>query len=120
MTSKKRVSFSKTSVRVKPKKLELIPNNVLRPTLVQSIKGSLYFIIFIDDHIKKVWVYFLKWKSNVFDIFKKWKVLEENEIDCKVKCLRSDNNNEFHDKRFKENCASNDIMWEFIVSRTSS
>ena len=46
---------------------------------------------FIDDSSRKVWVYFLKNKSNVFDAFKRWKTIIENEIDLKNKTLQSDN-----------------------------
>ena len=38
---------------------------------------------------------FSKEKSNVFETFKKWKALVENEIGKKLKCLRSDNGGEF-------------------------
>lgn len=32
-----------------------------------------YFITFIDDYSKKVWLYFLKNKSDSFATFKEWK-----------------------------------------------
>ena len=44
-------------------------------------------MIFIDGSSQKVWVYFLKHKSDVFGAFKTWKAMVENEIDLKVKTL---------------------------------
>nr|KYP42874.1 Retrovirus-related Pol polyprotein from transposon TNT 1-94 [Cajanus cajan] len=41
--------------------------------------GKQYFVTFIDDHSRKVWVYFLKHKSEVFEAFKIWKAMVENE-----------------------------------------
>ena len=62
-----------------------------RPTSVSSLGGSRYYVTFIDDSTRKVWVYFLKHKSGVFDAFKIWKSAVENETNLKVKCLKSDN-----------------------------
>ena len=38
--------------------------------------------------------YFLKSKYDVLDAFKKWKAMVENEMNLKVKCLKSDNERE--------------------------
>ena len=42
----------------------------------------------IEDSSRKIWVYFLKNKSDVFETFKKWKAMVETKTDLKVKCLR--------------------------------
>jgi hypothetical protein len=44
-----------------------------------SISGRLYFLTFIDDFSRKVWVYFLKYKSDVFVVFKEFKEKVEKE-----------------------------------------
>ncbi|KAE8707154.1 hypothetical protein F3Y22_tig00110387pilonHSYRG00984 [Hibiscus syriacus] len=59
------------------------------PSPVSSLAGSLFYVTFIDDSTRKVWVYFLKKKSEVFDTFRKWKAMVENETGLKVKRLRS-------------------------------
>ncbi|KAE8660039.1 hypothetical protein F3Y22_tig00116959pilonHSYRG00493 [Hibiscus syriacus] len=61
------------------------------PSPVPSLAGSLYYVIFIDDSTRKVWVYFLKKKSEVFDTFRKWKAMVENETGLKVKRLSPTN-----------------------------
>ena len=58
---------------------------------VSSLGGSRFYVTFIDDFSRKVWVYFLKHKSDVFGTFKNWKAEVENQNSLKVKCLRSDN-----------------------------
>ena len=67
----KRVSFMKTRKENKKKKLELVDTDVWGPTQVSSLGGSHYYVIFINDTTRKVWVYFLRQKSNVFQTFKK-------------------------------------------------
>ena len=60
------------------------------------LRGSLYFVTFIDDSNRKVWVYFLKHKSDVFVVLKKWLAQVKNEPG-KLKCLKSDNRGEYYD-----------------------
>ena len=64
----------------KNEKLELVHTNVWGLAQVSSIGGSHYYVTFIDDATRKVWVYFLRHKFDVFQTFKKWKFLVENEI----------------------------------------
>ena len=102
----KKVSFLKIGRTSKAEKLELVHIDLWGPSPVASLGGSRYYITFIDDSSRKVWVYFLKNKSDVFETFKKWKAMVETdvfktfkkwkamvetEIDLKVKCLRLDN-----------------------------
>ncbi|XP_068653847.1 uncharacterized protein [Aristolochia californica] len=65
------VNFSKPRKEQKTTKLELVHTNVWGPSVVTSLGSSNYYVIFIDDASKKVWVYFLKTKSDVFDTFKR-------------------------------------------------
>ena len=60
----------------------------------------MYFVTFIDDYIRKVWVYFMRHKSKTFTKFKLWKAEVENQTKRKIKCLRSDNRTEYTDSRF--------------------
>jgi len=71
--SRKKVSFSKTSKSSKVEILALVHTNVWGLALVKSLGGSQYYVTFIDDTTRKVWVYFLKNKSDVFYVFKRWK-----------------------------------------------
>ncbi|KAE8676962.1 cytochrome P450 71A9-like [Hibiscus syriacus] len=67
---------------------------------------------------RKVWVYFLKKKSEVFDTFRKLKAMVENETGLKVKRLRSDNGGEYRDSRFRDFYANNGIKMETTVPIT--
>ncbi|GKD04573.1 putative RNA-directed DNA polymerase [Tanacetum coccineum] len=73
---------------------------------------------FIDDSSRKVWVYFLKNKSEVFNTFKKWKPTTENETNLRVKCLKSDNGGEYSSREFIEYCAENGIRMLKTVPET--
>ena len=60
----------------------------------------------------------MKHKSEVFEIFRRWKAMVENETDLKVKCLRSDNGGEYELGEFKKLCALNGIRLERITPGT--
>lgn len=52
-------------------------------------------LTFIDDHSRKVFIYFLKYKSEVKTIIQEFIAMVENECDIKVKIIRSDNGTEY-------------------------
>ena len=58
--------------------LELVHSNVFGLVIVHLLGGSLYYVSFIDDFSRKIWIYFLRKKSKVFERFKEFKSLVEN------------------------------------------
>ena len=63
-------------------------------------------------------VCFLKNKSEAFENFNIYKEMVENEMDSRIKCLRSDNGGEFNSKEFMEYCSNHGIKRQFSVART--
>ncbi|KAK4385686.1 Retrovirus-related Pol polyprotein from transposon TNT 1-94 [Sesamum angolense] len=59
--------------------LDYVHSDVWGPTREQSLGGSLYYVTFTDDFSRKVWVYFLKHKSEDFAKFKLSKAEVENQ-----------------------------------------
>ena len=78
---------------------------------------SQYYVIFIDDGTRKNWVYCIQQKFDVFDTFKKWKALVENETVKRLKCLKSDNGGEYCRKEFDDYCSYHGICREKTVPR---
>jgi len=68
----KAVKFLKKKKSTKNQNLELIHSDVWGPAFVESLGGARYFATFIDDHSRKVWIFCIKNKSDVFSVFKKW------------------------------------------------
>ena len=77
---KNRVSFPSGSKRAK-QILELLHNDVFGPVKVPSLGKSMYYVSFIDDFSSNTWIYFLKKKTEVFDRFKEFKALVENQTE---------------------------------------
>jgi hypothetical protein len=55
-----------------------------------------YYVSFIDDFSRNTWIYFLRKKSEVFDNFKEFKALVENQTKKIIKVPRTDNGREFY------------------------
>ena len=72
-----RVEFRRGGHERKKKLLELVHSNVFGPININPLGGASYYVSFIDDACKKVWVYPTKSKGEVFDIFQKFHVVVE-------------------------------------------
>jgi hypothetical protein len=62
---------------------------------VRSMGGPKYFVTFIDEFSRKVWIYVLKAKHQVLSVFKQFQVSGERETEKKIKCIRTDNGGEY-------------------------
>ena len=60
--------------------LELVHSDLCDPLPFASFSGFKYFLTFIDDYSRRTWVYFLKLKSKVFNMFLAYKTLVENNM----------------------------------------
>ena len=113
-----RKGFPKQSESRAKKPLELIHTDVCGPIKPSSLGNSNYFLLFIDDFSRKTWVYFLKQKSEVFEVFKKFKTAVEKESGYQIKAMRSDRGGEFTSKEFREFCEANGIRRPLTVPRS--
>jgi hypothetical protein len=53
-----------------------------------------YCVSFIDEFLRNTWIYFLRKKYEVFDRFKEFKALVENQTKKIIKVLRTNNGGE--------------------------
>ena len=60
-----------------------------------SFSGARYFITFIDDHSRHMFVYFLHSKDQALNAFKEFKALVENETGRTIKRVRTDGGGEY-------------------------
>ncbi|KAH9722805.1 hypothetical protein KPL70_006847 [Citrus sinensis] len=85
---------------------------------IPSHGGARYFITFIDDYSRKVWIYVLRQKSEALEKFKEWLTLVENHTGKKIKRLRTDNGLEYCSNEFDEFCKSKGIARHKTVRHT--
>nr|KYP63308.1 Retrovirus-related Pol polyprotein from transposon TNT 1-94 [Cajanus cajan] len=112
-----RLKFS-TSTHSSGGVLDYVHSDLWGPSRTESHGGARYFLSIVDDFSRKVWVYFLKQKNEVFDRFKEWKVLVETQIGRNLKKLRTDNGLEFCDEKFSKFCRENGVARHKTVRGT--
>ena len=86
--------------------LQLIHMDLWENTAGLSFGGAKYLLTIVDDFSRYAHVYALKKKSECFDYFRRFKAQAENEMNRKIKAVRSDNGLEFCSKEF-EDCLIN-------------
>ena len=116
MGKQTRVEF-KTKEHSTTRPLDLVHTDLCGPTRSKGLNGEEYFMLLIDDFSRMTWVYLLKKKSEAFGCFKIFKEQVENEIEQKIKCLRSDNGGEFTSKEFNHYYEEHGIKRQFSAAR---
>ena len=101
-----------------PSALDMVHSDVSEPIPITSMNGSTYFMTFIDYYSRYFCIYFLEPKSKVFETFKIFKALYENNIDKNIKALRFDNGGEYIKREFQQVCASTGIQMQHSVPYT--
>jgi histone deacetylase 1/2 len=69
--------------------LELVFSDVWGPTL-ESVGRKKYYVSFIDDFSKFVWIYLIKHKSEVFQKFHEFQSLVERQFNRKILAMQTD------------------------------
>jgi transposase InsO family protein len=92
--------------------LELIYYDLCEMNGVLTKGGKRYFMTLIDDATRFCYVYFLKSKDETLDYFKIYKAEVENQLERKIKRLRSDHGGEYFPRLFDEFCEEHGIIHE--------
>ena len=113
----KRVKFG-TAIHNTKGILEYVHSDVWGPSKTPSLGGKHYFVTFVDDFSRRVWVYTMKTKDEVLGVFLKWKTMIENQTGKKIKRLRTDNGGEYKSDPFFDVCQEYGIVRHFTVRDT--
>lgn len=95
--------------------LDLIHSDVCGPMPEKSWSNARYFLTMIDDHSRKIFVFFLKSKEDVKNAIINFVNRVETEIGKKVKKIRSDNGREYVNKTLENYFQSKGIIHEKTV-----
>lgn len=94
--------------------LQIIHSDVCEMS-AKSHGGHRYFVTFVDDYSRKVFIFILKSKGEVFSKFVEFKKQIENQTEKTIKILRSDKGKEYENTNFNEFCKQNGIVQEFTA-----
>ncbi len=98
--------------------LDLVHSDLCGKMNEKSLGGAEYFLSFIDDSTRYVWVYFLKSKDQVFEKFLEWKAMVEKSVGRKLKVFRTDNGGEYTSKEFEGYLTTEGVRHELTIPKT--
>lgn len=112
-----RFSFPHKDKKVAEDKLDLVHTDLCGP-LPQSLGGKRYLLTFLDDHTRKIFIYFLAKKDEVCKYTKEFITLVENQCSKTLKILRSDNGTEYVNKDMTDFLKRKGIVHQLTVPYT--
>ena len=113
-----RNAFSSSTASRSNELLNVVYSNVCGPLELPSLGGNKYFINFVDEFSRKLWLYLIKAKSEAFNVFQKFKILVEKQSGKSIKVLRTDGGGEYTSKVFEKFCEDNGIVHEVTAPYT--
>ncbi|GJW62113.1 ribonuclease H-like domain-containing protein [Tanacetum coccineum] len=113
----------RASCKAKLERLISVPLHTLHmdlfgPTSVKSINHASYCLVITDDCTRFSWVFFLASKDETSGILQTFIRQIENQLNHKVKIIRSDNGTEFKNRDMLEFCGNKGIKQEYSNART--
>ncbi|GJZ30997.1 putative ribonuclease H-like domain-containing protein [Tanacetum coccineum] len=113
-----KASYKTKLVNSISKPLHMLHMDLFGPTNVKSLMKKSYFLVVTNDFSSFAWVFFLATKDKTSGILKTFITEIENQLDHKVKFIRSNNGTEFKNSIMNQFCEINGIKREFSVART--
>lgn len=110
--------FPKASENRATEVLALVHTDICGPMNIESIGGARYFVTFLDDRSRYMFVYFLKSRDEILDKFKEFKSFLENQSGKNLKALRSDNGREYLSGAFEQLLVNSGIKRQLTVPHT--
>ena len=101
-----------------PIPIGVVHRDAFGPLRTTCYGGGEYFVTFTDEYTRKIWVYVLRRKSEVYETVMEWVHMVERESGHKVKRVRSDNGGEYVSSRIEQLCKDAGIVQEYDTSYT--
>lgn len=79
---------------------DLVHMDMWSPLSIPSLHGHKYFLTVVDDTSIYTWIFLMKYKSEIAPLVKAFVSLVKTQFNKNIKCIRSDNGNDFLLKDF--------------------
>lgn len=98
---------------------ELLHIDTWSPFSEPTQDGHRYFLTIVDDHTRATWIYLMKLKSDVLQVFPSFISMVETQFNAKVKSVRSDNAPELRfGELYRKKASSHTILAQRHMNRT--
>ncbi|KAJ9538124.1 hypothetical protein OSB04_030857 [Centaurea solstitialis] len=98
--------------------LDIVHTDVCGPFRSATRHGERYFVTFTNDFSRYGYVYLIKHKSETIEVFKTFQNEVENQLNRKIKTLRSDRGGEYLSQEFQDHLRSCGIIAQLTPPRT--
>jgi transposase InsO family protein len=92
--------------------------DIFGPVAYVTIGGNKYGFVIVDEYSRYTWVFFMKDKRKVHEIFKKFATRAQSEFEVKIKRVKSDNGIEFKNTNIEEYLDGEGIGHELFIPCT--
>ncbi|GJS37974.1 retrotransposon protein, putative, ty1-copia subclass [Tanacetum coccineum] len=97
----------------------IIHSDVCGPFRTTYREGANYYVTFTDDFSRYSYVYLIKHKHEVFEMFKTFQNEVENQLEKTIKALRSDRGREYLSQEFLDHLRSHGIILQLTPPYTT-
>ena len=73
----------------------MIHSDVWGPSRIRNVTGTRWFMLFVDDHTRITWLFLMKEKSKVGQIFRKFNTMVQTQFQTKMQVLKIDKAKEY-------------------------
>ena len=80
---------------------DLIHSDVGGPSPISSIGGSRYFVVFVDDYSRYSWIFHMKHRSKLLQVYSNIAKMVKNQFSKHIKIFRFDNALEYTQYAFQ-------------------
>ena len=81
--------------------LTLFISDVWGPSSVSSIGGSRYFVVFVDVYSRYSWIFNMKYRSELLQVYSNFAKMVETQFSKRIKIFQSDNALEYTQYAFQ-------------------
>ncbi|GJU08080.1 putative ribonuclease H-like domain-containing protein [Tanacetum coccineum] len=113
-----KASFKAKLERMLIEPLHTLHIDLFGPTSVKSINHASYYLVITDDYTRFSWVFFLATKDETSGILQNFIRQIENQLNHRVKIIRSDNGTEFKNRNMLEFCGNKGIKQKYSNAQT--
>lgn len=98
---------------------DLVHSDIWGPSPTTTMGGSHYFVIFVDDFSRYTWIYLLKSRSELQQVYYNFAAMVRTQFSATIKVFRSDNAQEYKEKKFLHFLAESGTLPQYSCPGTS-